>query len=71
MYVLVAIKFYEILSPQLFINFKSKFYIYALTAPYFSRAKFCRIKFYLAKFCCKEFYFVEFQLAALKFYLPL
>nr|WP_315009248.1 hypothetical protein [uncultured Campylobacter sp.] len=54
-YVLVAIKFYEILSPQSFINFKSKFYIYALTTPYFSRAKFCHTKFYLAKFYLVEF----------------
>ncbi|WP_298027475.1 hypothetical protein [uncultured Campylobacter sp.] len=43
-------KFYEILSPQSFINFKSKFYIYAPTAPYFSRLKFCHMKFYLVEF---------------------
>ncbi|WP_298833889.1 hypothetical protein [uncultured Campylobacter sp.] len=55
MYVLVAIKFYEILSPQPFINFKSKFYICVLTTSYFSRVEFCRIKFYLAKFCLVEF----------------
>ncbi|WP_298102331.1 hypothetical protein [uncultured Campylobacter sp.] len=48
--ILAAIKFCEILSPQPFINFKSKFYIYALTTPYFSRAKFCHMKFYLVEF---------------------